>query len=120
MEKIIHAASDRKLLHQRIHTRFLEMLELGFIEEVERLRLRGDLDLTLPSIRCVGYRQLWQHLDGELTREEMIDKAVAATRQLAKRQITWLRKQTSGTTYDCLNYRKDGIFRQVEAAFNKL
>ena len=120
VEKIILAASDRKLLHQRIHNRFLEMLERGFIEEVERLRLRGDLNLALPSIRCVGYRQLWQHLDGELTREEMIDKAVAATRQLAKRQITWLRKQTSGTTYDCLNYRKDAIFRQVEAAFGKL
>ncbi len=120
VEKIILAASDRKLLHQRIHTRFLQMLEQGFIEEVERLRLRDDLDLTLPSMRCVGYRQLWQYLDGELTREEMIDKAVAATRQLAKRQITWLRKQTSGTTYDCLNYRKDAIFRQVEAAIKRL
>ena len=120
VEKIILAASDRKLLHQRIHTRFLQMLEQGFIEEVERLRLRDDLNLTLPSMRCVGYRQLWQYLDGELTREEMIDKAVAATRQLAKRQITWLRKQTSGTTYDCLNYRKDAIFRQVEATTKRL
>jgi tRNA dimethylallyltransferase len=120
VEKIILAASDRKLLHQRIHTRFLEMLEQGFIAEVERLRLRGELNLTLPSMRCVGYRQLWQYLDGALTREEMIEKAVAATRQLAKRQITWLRKQSSGTTYDCLNYRKDAIFRQVEAAANRL
>jgi len=119
-EKIILAASDRKLLHQRIHSRFLEMLEQGFIEEVEGLRLRSELNLSLPSIRCVGYRQVWQYLDGELTREQMIDKAVAATRQLAKRQITWLRKQTSGTTYDCLNYRKDAIFRQLEAAFDGL
>jgi len=116
-EKIILAASDRKLLHQRIQARFLEMLEQGFIEEVERLRSRSELNLSLPSMRCVGYRQLWQYLDGELTREEMIDKAVAATRQLAKRQITWLRKQSDASTFDCLNYRKDAIFRQVEAAF---
>ena len=120
VEKIILAASDRKLLHQRIHSRFLEMLEQGFIEEVEGLRLRSELNLSLPSMRCVGYRQLWQHLDGEFPREEMIDKAVAATRQLAKRQITWLRKQAGGTTYDCLNYRKDAIFRQVEAAIKRL
>jgi tRNA dimethylallyltransferase len=120
VEKIILAASDRKLLHQRIHSRFLQMLEQGFIEEVEGLRLRSELNLSLPSMRCVGYRQLWQYLDGEFPREEMIDKAVAATRQLAKRQITWLRKQTGGTTYDCLNYRKDAIFRQVEAAIKRL
>jgi tRNA dimethylallyltransferase len=120
VEKIILAASDRKLLHQRIHSRFLQMLEQGFIEEVEGLRLRSELNLSLPSMRCVGYRQLWQHLDGEFPREEMIDKAVAATRQLAKRQITWLRKQAGGTTYDCLNYRKDAIFRQVEAAVKRL
>ena len=120
VEKIILAASDRKLLHQRIQSRFLEMLEQGFIEEVEGLRLRSELNLSLPSMRCVGYRQLWQYLDGEFTREEMIDKAVAATRQLAKRQITWLRKQSAGTTYDCLNYRKDAIFRQVEAATKRL
>jgi tRNA dimethylallyltransferase len=120
VEKIILAASDRKLLHQRIHSRFLQMLEQGFIEEVEGLRLRSELNLSLPSMRCVGYRQLWQHLDGEFPRAEMIDKAVAATRQLAKRQITWLRKQSGGTTYDCLNYRKDAIFRQVEAAFKRL
>jgi tRNA dimethylallyltransferase len=120
VEKIILAASDRKLLHQRIHSRFLEMLEHGFIEEVEGLRLRSELNLSLPSMRCVGYRQLWQYLDGDFPREEMIDKAVAATRQLAKRQITWLRKQTGGTTYDCLNYRKDAIFRQVEAAIKRL
>jgi tRNA dimethylallyltransferase len=120
VEKIILAASDRKLLHQRIHSRFLEMLEQGFIEEVEGLRLRSELNLSLPSMRCVGYRQLWQYLDGEFSREEMIDKAVAATRQLAKRQITWLRKQTGGSTYDCLNYRKDAIFRQIEAAIKRL
>ena len=117
IEKIILAASDRAILHQRIEARFLQMLEQGFIAEVEVLRGRGDLDLSLPSMRCVGYRQMWQYLDGELNRSQMIEKAVAATRQLAKRQITWLRKQAGARSYDCLNYRKDAIFRQVEAAF---
>jgi tRNA dimethylallyltransferase len=117
IEKIILAASDRAVLHQRIETRFLGMLEQGFIGEVEQLRKRGDLNLSLPSMRCVGYRQAWQHLDGELTHAQMVDKAVAATRQLAKRQITWLRKQADAKSYDCLKYRKDAIFRQVEAVF---
>ena len=78
---------------------------------------RGDLDLSMPSMRCVGYRQVWQYLDGELSRGQMIEKALAATRQLAKRQITWLRRQSGCEPYNCLNYRKDAIFRQIEAAF---
>ena len=120
IEKIILAVPERALLHQRIETRFLSMLEQGFIEEVERLKARPDLNLALPSMRCVGYRQLWQYLDGDLTREEMIDKALAATRQLAKRQITWLRKQPRDKSFDCLNYSKDAIFSGVEAAFSEL
>jgi len=118
VEKIILAASARATLHQRIESRFQRMLEQGFVEEVEGLRQRGDLDLSLPSMRCVGYRQIWQHLDGEFDRRQMIDRAVAATRQLAKRQITWLRKQSDAVAYDCLNYRKDAIFRKVQAAFD--
>ena len=120
LEKIILGASDRSLLHQRIETRFLEMLEQGFVEEVEQLRSRADLNLSLPSMRCVGYRQIWRYLDEELSRQQMIEKALAATRQLAKRQITWLRKQSGCGSYDCLNYRKDAIFRQVEAAYAAL
>ncbi|WP_417761775.1 tRNA (adenosine(37)-N6)-dimethylallyltransferase MiaA [Shewanella sp.] len=85
------APSDRKVLHERIAQRFKQMLSLGFIEEVERLRARDDLHLELPSMRCVGYRQCWQYLDGEFDRENMTEKAIAATRQLAKRQLTWLR-----------------------------
>lgn len=85
------APSDRKVLHERIALRFKQMLELGFIEEVARLRAREDLHLELPSMRCVGYRQCWQYLDGEFDRENMTEKAIAATRQLAKRQLTWLR-----------------------------
>ncbi len=120
IEKIILGASDRAVLHQRIETRFHAMLEQGFVAEVAQLRQRGDLNLSLPSMRCVGYRQIWQHLDGEFTHAQMIDKAVAATRQLAKRQITWLRKQTGSVAYDCLKYRKDAIFRQIQAAFKGL
>jgi tRNA dimethylallyltransferase len=118
--KIILSVNDRARLHQRIETRFLGMLERGFIEEVENLKSRGDLSLSLPSMRCVGYRQLWQFLDGELSRQEMIDKGVAATRQLAKRQMTWLRKQPQENAFDCLNYRKDAIFGLVKAAFTRL
>ncbi len=120
IEKIILAANDRARLHQRIETRFLDMLEKGFVEEVTRLKTRDDLNLSLPSMRCVGYRQIWQYLDGELTRPQMIEKGVVATRQLAKRQITWLRKQDDKKAFDCLNYRKDAIFRLVEAAFSGL
>ena len=117
IEKIILVTGDRKILHQRIERRFLAMLEQGFIDEVEGLKRRGDLDLSLPSMRCVGYRQIWQYLDGESSRMQMIDRAVAATRQLAKRQLTWLRKQPQEKAFDCLNYRKDAIFRGVEAIF---
>ncbi|MBT8435740.1 MAG: tRNA (adenosine(37)-N6)-dimethylallyltransferase MiaA [Gammaproteobacteria bacterium] len=120
IEKIILAANDRAKLHQRIHTRFQRMLEQGFVEEVTRLKARDDLNLSLPSMRCVGYRQIWQYLDGELTHPQMIEKGVVATRQLAKRQITWLRKQDHEKAFDCLNYRKGAIFRLVEAAFSGL
>lgn len=120
IEKIILAANDRAELHRRIEARFLGMLEQGFVEEVEGLKARADLNLSLPSMRCVGYRQLWQFLDGKLSRQEMIDKGVAATRQLAKRQITWLRKQPQENAFDCLNYSKDAIFNQVKAAFTQL
>ena len=117
--KMVLAASDRAVLHQRVASRFESMLEQGVIEEVEALRRRGDLDLTMPSMRCVGYRQIWRYLDGDFGREEMTEKAIAATRQLAKRQITWLRKQTDAAVYDCLKYRKDAIFQQIEEALRE-
>ena len=120
IEKVILAVNDRTELHRRIEARFLDMLEQGFVEEVEGLKTRTDLNLSLPSMRCVGYRQIWQFLDGELSRQEMKDKGVAATRQLAKRQITWLRKQPQENAFDCLNYSKDAIFSQVKAAFTRL
>jgi tRNA dimethylallyltransferase len=85
------APTDRKVLHQRIENRFRQMLANGFVEEVRKLKERADLTVDMPSMRCVGYKQVWQYLDAELSYDEMIDKGVAATRQLAKRQFTWLR-----------------------------
>ncbi|ABC32053.1 tRNA delta(2)-isopentenylpyrophosphate transferase [Hahella chejuensis KCTC 2396] len=85
------APVKREDLHARIAKRFQIMLEQGMIDEVEQLRRRGDLNVELPSIRAVGYRQVWSYLEGEFGREEMVEKATAATRQLAKRQMTWLR-----------------------------
>lgn len=85
------APADRKVLHMRIALRFEQMLQAGFQQEVEVLRQRTDLNLNLPSMRCVGYRQMWQYLDKEFDYDEMKERSIAATRQLAKRQLTWLR-----------------------------
>ncbi|MCP4494049.1 MAG: tRNA (adenosine(37)-N6)-dimethylallyltransferase MiaA [Gammaproteobacteria bacterium] len=116
MLKLILNVEDRAALHARIENRFHNMLAAGFIDEVVRLRARGDLNLSLPSMRCVGYRQVWQHLDDEFEKQEMVDKAVAATRQLAKRQMTWLRKQPQKNVFDCLNRRKSAIFKLIDEA----
>ncbi len=116
--KIVLQAEDRTLLHARIEDRFHAMLKQGFIDEVTLLRDRGDLDLSMPSMRCVGYRQVWQYLDGDVSRDEMTEKAIAATRQLAKRQITWLRKQPQNCAFNCLNYQKDAIFRLLSGSFS--
>lgn len=118
LHKILLKADDRPQLHARIDQRFHEMLEQGFVDEVAALRERGDLNLSMPSMRCVGYRQVWQYLDGDISEHEMIGKAIAATRQLAKRQITWLRKQPQNNAFDCLNYRKDAIFKQLSESFS--
>ena len=85
------APQERQILHQRIAQRFHQMIEAGFQAEVERLYRRSDLHPDLPSIRCVGYRQMWEYLRGDYDRDEMIFRGICATRQLAKRQITWLR-----------------------------
>jgi tRNA dimethylallyltransferase len=93
---------ERSVLHQRIADRFELMLELGLINEVRELRESYDLRPGLPSMRCVGYRQVWQYLDGEYGLGELREKAVAATRQLAKRQLTWLRATKDVKEFDCL------------------
>lgn len=95
--------SDRSVLHARIAARFDMMLkDGGLIGEVKTLRARGDLHPGLPSMRCVGYRQTWEYLDGQYGLEELREKGIAATRQLAKRQITWLRAMPERHVVDCL------------------
>ncbi|AHG78833.1 tRNA dimethylallyltransferase [Mannheimia varigena USDA-ARS-USMARC-1388] len=93
------APQDRAVLHQRIEQRFHKMIDLGFEDEVKRLFLREDLHINLPSIRCVGYRQMWEYLQGEISLDEAIFKGICATRQLAKRQITWLRSWQGELTW---------------------
>jgi tRNA dimethylallyltransferase len=112
--KIVVCPESRADLHKRIEQRFGQMLEQGFMQEMRRLRERGDLDAATPSMRCVGYRQAWSHLDGEITFEEMRDKAIAATRQLAKRQLTWLRQESGALWYDLARKSaRDSVFREV-------
>lgn len=98
--------SDRAVLHKRIAQRFDVMLgtrdDEGLVAEVARLRARGDLTPNLPSMRCVGYRQTWDYLDGTINRDELRELGIIATRQLAKRQITWLRAMPERIVIDCL------------------
>ena len=92
--KLALLPTDRRVLHERIARRFDTMLAEGFLDEVRALRARGDLHADLPAIRAVGYRQAWEHLDGQTDAATFRDRAIYATRQLAKRQITWLRSDT--------------------------
>jgi tRNA dimethylallyltransferase len=93
--------SDRSVLHKRIEQRFDAMLANGLLDEVKALRARGDLNADMPSMRCVGYRQAWEYLDGEIDYATMRDKGVFATRQLCKRQLTWLRAMPERIVVDC-------------------
>lgn len=94
LAKWVIAPRDRAWLHARIEARFRQMLAQGFIDEVAQLRARGDLDLSKPSMRAVGYRQVWEYLDGRYDYDTMLARGIAATRQFAKRQFTWLRSDT--------------------------
>jgi tRNA dimethylallyltransferase len=105
--------SDRSVLHARIAARFDAMLASGLIEEVERLRARGDLHPGLASMRCVGYRQVWEYLDGAVDFATMRDKGIFATRQLCKRQLTWLRSMPERVVVDCCG--GDAVGRAVRA-----
>jgi tRNA dimethylallyltransferase len=95
--------SDRGALHRRIEHRFDAMLAEGLIDEVRSLHDRGDLDERMPSMRCVGYRQIWDLLEGRIDHATMRERGIAATRQLAKRQITWLRSMPDRVVIDCLS-----------------
>ena len=98
--KLALLPEDRRALHARIAQRFDAMLADGFLDEMKTLRARHDLHAELPAIRAVGYRQAWEHLDGKTDAAEFRDRAIFATRQLAKRQITWLRSDVGARVFD--------------------
>ena len=99
LAKLVVAPADRAALHERIRRRFLAMIERGLVEEVRTLYERGDLHAELPSIRAVGYRQVWAYLAGEYGWDTMAERGVIATRQFAKRQFTWLRREETALRY---------------------
>jgi tRNA dimethylallyltransferase len=113
--------SDRSVLHERIAARFDAMLKMesggGLLAEVEGLRARGDLHLGMPSMRCVGYRQVWEYLDGDYDVAALREKGIVATRQLAKRQLTWLRSMPQRLVVDCLaTDAAEQVWRHIEQA----
>ena len=107
--KLALIPSERAVLHQRIEKRFGQMLESGLIDEVKTLRSRGDLHEDLPAIRAVGYRQVWDYLESRIDYTEMQERGVIATRQLAKRQLTWLRSEKDLIIYDLSRYTEQHI-----------
>jgi len=104
--------SDRAVLHQRIATRFADMLKQGLLEELRMLRAKYPLHRDMTAMRCVGYRQAWEFQEGEINENELLEKGIAATRQLAKRQLTWLRSMPENIEIDCLS---PDLYRQVSA-----
>ncbi|MEJ2792749.1 tRNA (adenosine(37)-N6)-dimethylallyltransferase MiaA [Iodobacter sp. LRB] len=111
--KIALLPQDRKWLHDRIALRFDQMLELGLLDEVSRLRAKYNLSLELPSMRCVGYRQAWEYQDGLVDYPTMREKGIAATRQLAKRQLTWLRGMDDLLEMNC---QEENLAERVKTA----
>ena len=106
--------ADRKLLHERIHVRFEQMLQQGLVEEVRTFYDNAEFNQYLPAMRIIGYRQVWQYLNGQSDYAAMVEKANIATRQLVKRQLTWLRKETNATWQDCETACIHEIFKQVK------
>lgn len=114
--KIVICPRDRALLHHRIEQRFSAMLEQGLVEEVARLYRRGDLHPDLPAIRSVGYRQVWGYLAGEYDFATMVHKAICATRQLAKRQLTWLKREQDALWLEADRTALSTIASQLKSA----
>jgi len=110
--KLVLAPADRAALAARVQDRFARMMELGLLEEVRTLYRRGDLTADLPSIRAVGYRQLWEHLEGRSALPQAVERAITATRQLARRQLTWLRAEPGASWQDPL---ETGASAQIKA-----
>ena len=115
--KLALVPADRAALHARIATRMDAMLEHGFLDEVRALRGRGNLHPDLPSMRAVGYRQAWQHLDGLFDTAQLRDRAIFATRQLAKRQLTWLRAELDARTVDPFDVCYHSVCEEAVKAF---
>ncbi|AQS52025.1 tRNA dimethylallyltransferase [Paenalcaligenes hominis] len=107
--------TERQLLSPRIEARYHQMLEQGLVAEVEQLYARADLHNGLPSIRSVGYRQIWDYLDGVLSLDDAVERAISATRQLAKRQMTWLRAMPEREQVDCMNPARADLVVDVVA-----
>lgn len=107
--------SDRSALHQRIATRFKLMLDQGLVNELRELREKYILHPDMPSMRCVGYRQAWQYMDGIISQGQLLDQGIIATRQLAKRQLTWLRSMPGNIEIDCL---EDNLIQRVRLVLN--
>jgi tRNA dimethylallyltransferase len=106
--------TDRADLHKRIEARFHRMLDEGLLAEVEALHARGDLEPAMPALRAVGYRQLWQYLDGELDYRQAVQAAITATRQLAKRQMTWMRGEREAEIFAADDARlEDKVLKYV-------
>ena len=99
-------------LHQRIEKRFLSMMDEGFLSEVEQLKQNPNLHEDLPSIRCVGYRQAWQYLKGDIDKDTMIEKSIIATRQLCKRQSTWLKSEADALILETIDVKSAVRFIQ--------
>jgi len=112
--KLVLFPEDRSVLHQRIELRFKKMVEQGLLDEVEDLKKYKHVDLNLTSMRSVGYRQALEYLDGQYDLDEMINKGIYATRQLAKRQITWLRKEANANFYDPVTLQVEELLQNLK------
>jgi tRNA dimethylallyltransferase len=110
--RIVLAPVNREVLHGRLETRLSSMMQEGFLQEVERLHARKDLDAGKAAMRAVGYRQLWNYLDGRSSLDEALYRALVATRQLAKRQMTWLRQHRDANWFDPLESQSVGLMTQ--------
>ena len=117
MHKVSLEPANRRWLHERIEERFRLMLERGLVDEVAELKRSGRLRDDMPAMRAVGYRQVWQHLAGDGNREDLLARGVAATRQLARRQLTWLRKEKTLVRFDC---GRPSVTRSVLSEFSRV
>lgn len=112
--KVVVCPESRPQLHDQIKGRFQQMLAAGFLDEMKMLRSRYALTAEMPSMRCVNYRQAWQYMEEEINHEEMVEKALAATRQMAKRQLTWLRRESDALWYDShADQAQQSLFNEV-------